>query len=255
MSFKHNRHNQGPSPGSRRFIPSVSPRTDKPSCSYCHKRGLNFNDCYSRKNASKSQNPKSPISDPYSRSSAPQYNSIAPQPKPRRPPGPPFRKGPRGINTIHTSNSSQLLRIHGTVSHIPNLLCTLDSASAVSTMNVSTARQHGFSIFPSDITIKSSNNAVTPVVCVTDELQIDIHGHSSISFIVLDHDDHELLLGLDWFRLTDASLHARDLVLKFPGTSVPLIHSPFDEDFDDLEAPVLSSVVVDEDDIDLVRRS
>jgi hypothetical protein len=40
------------------------------------------------------------------------------------------------------------------------------------------------------------------------------------------------------------------LVLKFPGTSVPLIHNPFDEDIDDLEAPVLSSVVVDEDDID-----
>ncbi len=79
-------------------------------------------------------------------SSAPQYNSIAPQPKPRRPPGPPFRKGPRGIKTIHTSNSCQLLSVHGTVFHIPNLLCTLDSASAVSMMTVSTARQYGFVI-------------------------------------------------------------------------------------------------------------
>jgi hypothetical protein len=70
-------------------------------------------------------------------------------------------------------------------------------------MTDSTARQHGFSIFPSDITIKSAK-------------RIDIHGHRcSISFIVLDHDDHEQLLGLDWFRLTGASLHPRDLVLKF----------------------------------------
>ena len=139
------------------------------------------------------------------------------------------------MNTLLTSNSSQLLRVHGTVSHIPYLLCTLDTASAVSMMTVSTARQHGFAIFPSDITIKSANNAVTTVVGVTDELRIDIHGHScSISFIVLDHDDHELLLGLDWFRLTGASLHPRDLVLKFPGTSVPLIHNPLDEDSDDL---------------------
>jgi hypothetical protein len=98
------------------------------------------------------------------------------------------------MNTLHTSNSNQLLRVHGVVSHIPYLLCTLDTASAVSMMTVSTARQHGFAIFPSDITIKSANNAVTPVVGVTDELQIDIQGHScSISFIVLDHDDHELL--------------------------------------------------------------
>jgi len=107
----------------------------------------------SRQNASKSQNPKSFNSDPYSRSSTPQNNSVAPKPKQRRPPGPPFRKGPSGMNTLHTSNSSQLLRVHGTVSNIPNLLCTLDSASAVSMMTVSTARRHGFSIFPSDITI------------------------------------------------------------------------------------------------------
>jgi hypothetical protein len=246
MSYKHNRHNQGSSTGSRRFIPTVTPRTDKPNCSYCHKLGHTFNDCYSRQKASKSQNSESSFSDPYSRSSAPPYNSVAPKPQPRRAPGPQVRKGPRGMNTLLTSNSSQLLRVHGTVSHIPNLLCTLDTASAISMMTVSTARQHGFAIFPSDITIKSANNAVTPVVGVTDELQIDIHGHScSISFIVLDHDDHELLLGLDWLRLTGASLHPRDLVLKFPGTSVPLIHNPFDEDIDDLEAQVLSSGVDD----------
>jgi hypothetical protein len=54
MSYKHNRHNQGSSTGSRRFIPTVTPRTDKPNCSYCHKRGHTFNDCYSRQNAPKS---------------------------------------------------------------------------------------------------------------------------------------------------------------------------------------------------------
>jgi hypothetical protein len=74
-----------------------------------------------------------------------------------------------------------------------------------------------------------------------------IHGHScSISFSVLDHDDHELLLGL-----TEASLHPRDLVFKFSGTLVPLIHNPLDEDFDDLEAPILSYNVVDEYDFDI----
>jgi hypothetical protein len=40
--------------------------------------------------------------------------------------------------------------------------------------------------------------------------------------------------------------------LKFPGTSVPIFHYPsaLDDEFDDFEAPVLSSIVADEDDID-----
>jgi hypothetical protein len=40
--------------------------------------------------------------------------------------------------------------------------------------------------------------------------------------------------------------------LKFPGTSVPIFHNhtALDDEFDDSEAPMLSSIVVDEDDID-----
>ncbi len=54
------------------------------------------------------------------------------------------------------------------------------------------------------------------------------------------------------FKLSGADLHPRELLLKFPGTSVPIIHYPsdLDDEFDDPEAPILSSIVVDEDDID-----
>jgi hypothetical protein len=40
--------------------------------------------------------------------------------------------------------------------------------------------------------------------------------------------------------------------LKFPDTSVPILHKPsaLDDDFDDSEAPMLSSIVADENDID-----
>ncbi len=83
---------------------------------------------------------------------------------------------------------------------------------------------------------------------------IDIKGHiCQVTFIVLHHDDHEILLGLDWLKLTGASLHPRDLLLKFPCTSVPIFHNPsaLDDEFDDFEAPVLSCIIfVDEDDID-----
>jgi hypothetical protein len=112
-------------------------------------------------------------------------------------------------------------------------------------MSESTAHHYKFPIHPSDIQIKSSNNADTSVVGVMDSLLIDIQGHScKVTLTVLHHDDHEILLGLDWFQLTGASLHPRDLILKFPGTSA------LDDEFDDSEAPMLTSIVVDEDDID-----
>ena len=40
--------------------------------------------------------------------------------------------------------------------------------------------------------------------------------------------------------------------MKFPDTSVPILHKPsaLDDDFDDSEAPMLSSIVADENDID-----
>ncbi len=40
--------------------------------------------------------------------------------------------------------------------------------------------------------------------------------------------------------------------MKFPGTSVPIFHNPsaLDDEFDDSKDPMLSSIVVDEDEID-----
>jgi hypothetical protein len=71
-----------------------------------------------------------------------------------------------------------------------------------------TARHYGFSILPSDIRIKSANNTVTDLVGTTDLVTVDIQGHScQQTLVVLNHDDHEVLLGLDWFMATGASLH------------------------------------------------
>ena len=74
-----------------------------------------------------------------------------------------------------------------------------------------TARHYGFVILPSDIRIKSANNAVTAVVGTTDLVTVDIQGHScQLTLVVLDHDDHEVLLGLDWFMATGASFASQN---------------------------------------------
>jgi hypothetical protein len=57
-----------------------------------------------------------------------------------------------------------------------------------------TARFYGFSVLPSDIRIKSANNAVTAVVGTSAIVTVDIQGHScKLTLVVLDHDDHEIL--------------------------------------------------------------
>ncbi len=86
MSFR-NRNNRRSSSGSRRFNTNP-PSSDKPSCSYCHKRGHHINDCFSRQKATNSS----------------QYNSGSCQNSMSK------RKF-RGMHRIQTNNSDQLLRV------------------------------------------------------------------------------------------------------------------------------------------------
>ena len=223
-AISHRRRlNQGTTSGSKRFLNTNPTSSDKLNCSYCHKRGHHINDCFSRKKAT---NNTSHTSHSHSAPPKPAYSGSSRRQEPSGKSFPssncrksgqsdaiPFKPRIREMNSIQT-NSDQLLRVHGTVGHVTNLLCTLGTASSVSMMSESTARQFKFAIHPSNIQIKSANNAVTSVVGETDSLFIDIHGHSChVTFIVLHHDDHEILLGL----------HPRDLLLKIPGTSDPLL--------------------------------
>ena len=58
---------------------------------------------------------------------------------------------------------------------------------------------------------------MTSLVCLTKRLKIQDHSRQP-SFVVLEHDEHEILLANDWLKLNGASLHPSDLVLKFSGT-------------------------------------
>ena len=37
-----------------------------------------------------------------------------------------------------------------------------------------------------------------------------------IEFIVFDHDDHDILLGFDWFRKTESGIFPSRGVIQFP---------------------------------------
>jgi hypothetical protein len=75
----------------------------------------------------------------------------------------------------------------------------------------------------SDIQLKAANNDVSPVLGITDHVEIDIDGHTcKLQLLVTDHEDHEVLLGLDWFRETGAGIFPLTKLLKFPAHKISL---------------------------------
>jgi len=220
---------------SPRFKSQQSKPKPQVTCYKCNRQGHYSNDCRS----SASSAPKGSV-DRASNGRA----SI----KPRQP----YKQA----LTFTRSDIDTLLKVEGSILSQGKspalLLCTLDSAASVSMISEVTARHYGFVILPSDIRIKSANNAVTAVVGTTDLVTVDIQGHScQLTLVVLDHDDHEVLLGLDWFMATGASLHPKSHTLQFPGTVVHL-HSPQQSDdngTDEDDNCILSVSLADEDDI------
>jgi hypothetical protein len=57
----------------------------------------------------------------------------------------------------------------------------------------------------------------------TEDLEVDIDGHScKESFIIIEHEDHDVLLGLPWFIKTGAGLYPKENILHFSGQNVYL---------------------------------
>ena len=70
-----------------------------------------------------------------------------------------------------------------------------------------------------------------------------------MSFLILDIDDHEVLLGLNWFEKTGAGIFPSEKILRFPGHTVHLLKDEINYDSFDEPLDIFLSEVVDEDDI------
>ena len=101
------------------------------------------------------------------------------------------------------------------------------------------------------IQIKSASNAITAVKGITPYTQININGHTcQLKLLVLDHDDHEVLLGLDWFNITGASLHPKERILRFPSDSIQLDHAQIADDDNEDIGQIAAIDLADSNDIE-----
>ncbi|RNA04021.1 hypothetical protein BpHYR1_021595, partial [Brachionus plicatilis] len=71
--------------------------------------------------------------------------------------------------------------------------------------------------------IKTATGIITHASGKTRPIEIKL-GNSLclIEFIVFDHEDHDVLLGLDWFRKTNAGIFPSQGLIKFPGSDFKL---------------------------------
>jgi hypothetical protein len=148
------------------------------------------------------------------------------------------------------NEENSLLCAYGTISGI-KLKLYFDSGATASILSARVAHEYGIKMNPSEVKVKLADNATTNVVGKTDELLVEINGHTCyISFLVLEHDDHDALLGLDWFSATGAGLYPAMKLLRFPGQNVYL--DKVKQISVDNEEPyeVLISEVLDEPDIE-----
>jgi len=150
----------------------------------------------------------------------------------------------------NAENIESLLHVNGKISGIP-LTMSLDSGSTVSIISAKIVKAYNIDVLPSNIKVKTANNAISDVIGITNELLTEVHGHScSLQFVVLDHDDHEVLLGLNWFMATGAGLFPKQNILKFPGETIELFHNTIEETrVDDDYEDVMQAEIADEADI------
>ena len=103
-----------------------------------------------------------------------------------------------------------------------DLKLSIDSGTSHSILAHRVALKNNFEILPSNVLVKSQNNAIEPVVGITKPMDVQI-GDSvfKLEFLITNNSDHEVLLGIDWFNLTKAWFCPVKKILWIPGPDVP----------------------------------
>jgi len=156
------------------------------------------------------------------------------------------------VYMIEESCKDTILCVTGEIKGL-SLKMALDSGATTSIISkeaVHKIRQmNELKIEASGTKVKTADNNITHVEGITEPIRINVHGHVVfMQFLVMEHEDHDVLLGLDWFRKTGASISPAESTLKFPGVKIKLNNSD-NSNIDSDDHEIYVTEVVDEEDI------
>ena len=121
------------------------------------------------------------------------------------------------VNSVSNENA---MRVDGYVNG-NKVEFILDSGAAISVINERVLNKYNMSIFKTNQKIKTATNDVRNAIGTTGNVRVEIKGQVvEMQFLIVDHDDHEALLGYDWFMATGAGIIPYENVLKFPSKTI-----------------------------------
>ena len=142
------------------------------------------------------------------------------------------------MSATQATTPDQLLTVSGKIHDVPSTF-VLDTAANVSVINSHFVPKLNCVITPTDVTMHIADATPSTVSSITEPLRIDIHGSTSqIPLLIRPLPTNvQVLLGLDWFRLTNSYVDPTDRTLSFKRRDINLTDNTPKETEDDDDSP------------------
>jgi hypothetical protein len=154
------------------------------------------------------------------------------------------------VNYNHIAkNKVKIMSIEGFVNNI-KMSIGLDCGATNSIINYNTAVKNNIHLNNTNVMVKTADSSIIPTKGISEPLEVNVNGHlCKLNFIAIDHEDHDILLGLDWFDLTGAGVFPALNLLKFPSENVYLSSNADNRNYSE-NVDVMLIDIADENDIE-----
>ena len=155
------------------------------------------------------------------------------------------------LSVCAPGGAESLRCVTGTVNGV-RLKMALDSGATCSIIATRVAKQYNLEIRSSDVRVRTATNEIEQVEGVTAPMIVNVQGHScELEMYVICHEDHDVLLGLDWFMATGAQFCPSEGILRFASEVVYLETEEKIQGVDTAEEVLLSEVFTGADSEDI----
>ena len=133
----------------------------------------------------------------------------------------------RSVNNVEASNEKAICSVtsFGNTT-IPNstvkvngtdIQAYFDTGAECSIMSTKTIKEHGFEIVPlNNLTIRTASDEIVKPLGQTKPLNVELAGvNALIQFVIMEHENHPILLGMDWFSDARATIMPVDNYITF----------------------------------------